>query len=142
MVRRFSRPLFATSLLTRCRCKQTVHSQAGSLNVYLEDVPAADDYYLLFINSTHGGMYAISPRFTILDAGATVDASASASAPVSDASTLSISGGPNPTAQFVQTFAAISNAIGWRIGAEERMSALGVVVAVGAAVVGAVWTVL
>ena len=112
------------------------------MNVYLQDVPAADDYYLLFINSTHGGMYAISPRFTILDAGATVDSTASASSAVSKATTISVSGGPNPTARFVQTFEAISGAIAWRFDASARMSSLGVVGAVVAAVAGAAWTLL
>lgn len=117
-------------------------ANSGSLNVELQDVPAADDYYLLFINATHGGMYAISPRFTILDAGATVDSSASASAPVSSASTISVSGGPNPTARFVQTFPVISGALAWRLDASAQMSMWGVAGAAVAAVAGAAWTVL
>ncbi|THG94064.1 hypothetical protein EW145_g8219, partial [Phellinidium pouzarii] len=38
-----------------------VNANSGKLNLFIQDVPAGDDYYLLFINSTHGGMYAISP---------------------------------------------------------------------------------
>ncbi|EIN05198.1 hypothetical protein PUNSTDRAFT_38421, partial [Punctularia strigosozonata HHB-11173 SS5] len=72
------------------------------LNVFLQDVPAADDYFLVFLNSTHGVTYVVSDRFTILDASS----SSSALSPLTTAATITISGGPNPTAQFVTTFPA------------------------------------
>ena len=102
-------------------------------------MPAANDYYLLFINSTHGGMYGISPRFTILDAGASVNSSASASSAVAQATTLTVSGAPNPTVGFVQTFAAISGALPRRF---DTSAVAGMAAAAGAALVGAVLTTL
>ncbi|SJL07186.1 uncharacterized protein ARMOST_10529 [Armillaria ostoyae] len=47
-----------------------------SLNIYLEDVPTGDDYFMLFINSTHGVMHCLSAKFSIVNATA---ASASSS---------------------------------------------------------------
>ncbi|KAG7441279.1 uncharacterized protein BT62DRAFT_937313 [Guyanagaster necrorhizus] len=82
----------------------------SSLNVYLENIPAADDYFLLFLNATHGIMYTTSPRFTILNSSAT---STSGSTPTPDraVATVTISGTPNPTQGFVTTFAAASSAL-------------------------------
>ncbi|EJD04676.1 uncharacterized protein FOMMEDRAFT_18445 [Fomitiporia mediterranea MF3/22] len=123
-----------------------VPANSGHLNVLIQDVPAADDYYLLFINSTHGGMYAISPRFTILSAGSTVqNASASASPAAKDATTLTISGGPNPTAVFATTFPAIENGgvlAGRFLSPDARSSVFGVLGAGFAVVMSAVWTLL
>lgn len=81
-----------------------------SLNIYLEDVPAGDDYYLLFLNTSHGVMYAVSSRFTILEADATPDSSKSATATAeAGAATVTVSGGPNPTKMFATTFPAEAN---------------------------------
>ncbi|KAI0743052.1 hypothetical protein C8Q80DRAFT_1108054 [Daedaleopsis nitida] len=38
----------------------------GALNLFIQDVPTGDDYYLLFFNSTHGVMYSASQRFAIV----------------------------------------------------------------------------
>ncbi|KAL5525055.1 hypothetical protein ACEPAF_8924 [Sanghuangporus sanghuang] len=121
-----------------------VPANAHYMNVFIQDVPAADDYYLLFINSTHGGMYAISPRFTILEAGSSIqNASASAEAAVATATTLTISGGPNPTAVFATTFPAIDSGVqAWRLDSTARASTLGIMCAGAAVVLGAAWTVL
>jgi hypothetical protein len=77
-----------------------------SLNLALQDVPPGDDYFLIFINSTHGVMYATSPRFTILDAGKqNPSPAADGSAP-----TVTISGSPNPTKPFATTFPPVAGA--------------------------------
>ncbi|KAF9488273.1 hypothetical protein BDN71DRAFT_1347562, partial [Pleurotus eryngii] len=67
----------------------TVPNTVHSLNVFLQDVPPRDDYFLLFVNSTHGVLHTTSKRFSVvsLDSGA---------APDSYAPTVTISGTPNP----------------------------------------------
>jgi hypothetical protein len=71
------------------------------LALSLTNVPAGDDYFLLFLNATHGAIYAISPRFSILASGTPNGPTASGS-PL----TVSLTGGPDPTAGFIQTFPA------------------------------------
>jgi len=73
----------------------------------LQDVPPGDDYFLIFINSTHGVMHATSNRFTVLAPNATP--SSSPPSPADSVPTVTISGGPNPTMPFATTFAAIAN---------------------------------
>ncbi|KAJ3717250.1 hypothetical protein DFJ43DRAFT_1134506 [Lentinula guzmanii] len=75
----------------------------SALNIYLQDVPAADDYFLLFLNSTPGLMYATSSRFTILDSSTSANASQPSTNP--SAATVTVSGSPNPTQLFATTFA-------------------------------------
>ena len=85
-------------------------------------------------------MYAISPRFTILESGGTANSSATATA---GASTITVSGGPNPTLDFATTFPAISGGVlAWRVGAETRNVVLGLLFSVIASVLGAAWTIL
>ena len=119
----------------------TVPAKSQALNVMIQDVPAADDYYLLFINSTHGVMYSISQRFSILDASAASSAQ-NTSSPIASASTVTISGGPNPTAAFATTFPALASAAikMWR--GEWTPGVASVTGAVVAGVFGAVWTLL
>ncbi|KAJ3758490.1 hypothetical protein EV360DRAFT_94621 [Lentinula raphanica] len=78
-------------------------SDTPALNIYLQDVPAADDYFLLFLNSTPGIMYATSSRFTILDSSTSANASQPSTNP--SAATVTVSGSPNPTQLFATTFA-------------------------------------
>ncbi|KAF9475586.1 hypothetical protein BDN70DRAFT_231585 [Pholiota conissans] len=114
-----------------------VPASQGKLNILLQDVPAGDDYFLVFINSTHGVMHATSPRFAVLDASATPssppDLTAAPGIP-----TVTVSGSPNPTQLFATTFPAIaSNAgrLGWGVG---REGVLGWTAVVGGLVMGAV----
>ena len=104
----------------------------GSLNLFLQDVPTGDDYYLLFLNSTHGVMYGASQRFAIADTG-----NGSAPTPVSAAATVTVSGGPNPTVGFATTFPASANGVaapGWR-AVEGARTQLGLLAGVMAACV-------
>jgi len=87
-----------------------VSSSIGGINLALNSVPDGDDYSLLFINSTHGVLYANSPLFSIVNSGSgnsTVKA-------LSSKPTVTISGGPNPTAQFVTTFPVANGVPPWR----------------------------
>jgi len=116
-----------------------VPAKSQKLNLFLQDVPAADDYYLLFVNATHGGMHGISQKFSIVDAAAS--SSSSTPSPVAGAPTVTVSGGPNPTAQFATTFPAIPNGgASWRI--EGGAAAAGVMYATLMSAVGAVWVLL
>lgn len=77
------------------------------LNILLQDVPAGDDYFLIFINSTHGVMHATSSKFTVLASSATP--STTPPSPAGGVPTVTISGTPNPTQQFATTFPAIAS---------------------------------
>ncbi|KAH9031160.1 hypothetical protein EDB85DRAFT_1891277 [Lactarius pseudohatsudake] len=84
-----------------------VPSSTGGLNIALNSVPAGDDYFLLVLNSTHGIMYATSQPFSIVDSGS----SNSSVQPIASKPTVTVSGGPNPTAQFAATFGSSSGAV-------------------------------
>lgn len=108
----------------------------GSFNLNLQGLPAADDYYLLFINSTHGVLYGNSYAFSI------VDSAKNASTPKLDSTkpTVSVSGGPNPTAVFATTFpASESSAMGTYVIGTGVVGMLGLAV-VG--MMGGAWAVL
>jgi len=105
-----------------------------SINILLQDVPPGDDYFLLFINSTHGVMHATSPRFSILPAGT---ASNSSTATNPKAATVTVSGAPNPTQAFATTFAIATNGVSRLLHGGQTW---GVASAVLGGVLGATWT--
>ena len=83
----------------------------GAINIFIQDLPAADDYYVLFLNSTIGTMFGTSSRFSI------GDTSNSTATTVASAPTVTVSGAANPTQVFATTFAAIANSVaapGWK----------------------------
>jgi hypothetical protein len=84
---------------------RNVLSAPGAINLFIEDVPPGDDYFLLFINSTIGQMYAISNTFAILAADATP--SVSPPSPAGGVPTVTVSGTPIPTPLFATTFATL-----------------------------------
>jgi len=86
---------------------RNVPSTQKRLNILLQDVPAGDDYFLIFINSTHGVMHATSSKFTVLASSATP--STTPPSPAEGIPTVTISGSPNPTQQFATTFPAIAS---------------------------------
>ncbi|KIK52406.1 hypothetical protein GYMLUDRAFT_77820 [Collybiopsis luxurians FD-317 M1] len=111
--------------------------QTSALNIYLQDVPPADDYFLLFLNSTPGTMYATSNRFTILDSSSSASSGSQPSTNPS-AATVTVSGSPNPTMPFATTF-ALSNGAPLMI---QNMApvAVGLGSALLSCLVGAAWT--
>jgi len=117
---------------------RNVSTSWNALNVNLDSVPAGDDYYVLFMDSIHGNMYSMSERFSILSAGSTPTAGA-VGTPNPTASTVTLKGGPNPTAQFAFTFIGVSGAqtrwgqggFGWQSAWGGR-AAMGGLVAMGA----------
>ncbi|KAI0315504.1 hypothetical protein OF83DRAFT_1131854 [Amylostereum chailletii] len=116
-----------------------VPATTGTINLALDSVPPADDYFLLFLNSTHGVMYGNSPKFSILAASA---AAAVVNGSAADATkpTITLSGGPNPTAAFATTFPATNGALAAlpAVGG----AAVGMVVVAAIGMVGGAWTVL
>jgi len=84
---------------------RNVPTAPGAINIFFEDIPPADDYFFLFINSTIGQMYAISSTFTILAANATP--SVTPPSPSGGVPTVTASGTPTPTPLFATTFAAL-----------------------------------
>ncbi|KAK0487155.1 hypothetical protein IW261DRAFT_594472 [Armillaria novae-zelandiae] len=103
-----------------------------SLNIYLEDVPTGDDYFMLLINSTHGVMHCLSPRFSIVNA---TDSSASSSVtPDSSIATVTVSAAPDTTKGFVTTFASRASSVVWGVGHGQAYGGTALVVGV---VVGA-----
>jgi hypothetical protein len=86
-----------------------VSTSIGGINIALNGVPTGDDYFLLLLNSTHGGLYANSEVFSIVKSGSGNSTTHLASKP-----TVTISGGPNPTAHFATTFALANGERAWR----------------------------
>jgi len=100
-----------------------VPAKDTAFNIYLTDVPTGDDYFMVFINSTHGVMYAITPMFTIVDSSSA--SNGSMASPVASVPTITVSGAPNPTAAFVTTYPPANDGIplGW-VGMGGWMSCL------------------
>ncbi|KAG8902104.1 hypothetical protein FRB99_004831 [Tulasnella sp. 403] len=81
-----------------------VPTRWGSLNLLLGDVPPGDDYYLVFLNVTHGVVYSVSQKFTILppdgtSANSTTQVAADPSKP-----TVTVTGAPGPLMSFAATY--------------------------------------
>jgi len=89
---------------------QNVPAAQGQINLQLQDVPPGDDYFLIFINATHGVLHTTSSRFTILAPSASP--SGTVPSPAGGVPTVTVSGSPNPTAQFATTFPAIASSAG------------------------------
>jgi hypothetical protein len=89
----------------------SVPSASGGINIALNNVPAGDKWFFLFINSTHGGLYANSQSFSIVN---TATSNNSTGQQLASKPTLTVSGGPNPTAQFATTFPATNGVYAWR----------------------------
>ena len=125
-----------------------VPARPGKLNLLLQDVPTGDDYFVVFINVTHGFTHAVSPRFSIISSTPSSSDSSHPS-PLADAPTVTISGAPNPTASFATIFPEQANGAGgsmggWRVGpdAERRAKLVGMGSLLGACIIGAAWTLL
>ncbi|KAF8994642.1 hypothetical protein BDQ17DRAFT_1366550 [Cyathus striatus] len=116
---------------------RNVNTKPSTFNILLQDYPAGDDYFLIFINSTHGVMYATSPRFTILPSGTSPNSTQAE--PDKTQPTVTISGGPYPTKVFATTFAAVNGAVGSILGGVGGASTwVGVLAGVGVGVLGGV----
>lgn len=116
--------------------RSSVLGKSASLNIKVNGLAPGDDYFLIFINSTHGVLHATSPRFTILPASSSPNSSQPS--PISGATTVTVSTGPDPTQPFATTFAAIGSGDLPRWGSASEAWGLGSVV-VGC-FVGAAWT--
>ncbi|KAI0087471.1 hypothetical protein BDY19DRAFT_889200, partial [Irpex rosettiformis] len=111
----------------------------GSLNIFVQDLPQADDYYLLFLNSTSGNMFGVSPKFSI---GSSANSTATANPAVA---TVTVSGAPNPTIPFATTFPASANGVampGWQSLQGHFHQMLAMLSVVIMCLVGGAWTVL
>ncbi|KIM35382.1 hypothetical protein M413DRAFT_449769 [Hebeloma cylindrosporum] len=107
------------------------------LNIFLQDVPAGDDYFLIFINSTHGVMHATSSKFTILASSASP--SSTPPSPAEGIPTVTVSGSPNPTQLFATTFPAIASGALRSVLESAQVNAL--IVTLFGIGFGAVWTI-
>ncbi|KAF8637728.1 hypothetical protein AX17_002616 [Amanita inopinata Kibby_2008] len=117
-----------------------VSSKQKSLNIMLQDVPPGDDYFVLFLNSTHGVTHGISSRFTVLSSS---DSSKSNSPPPdSSAPTVTVSGTPDPTRGFATTFPAAANGdvCGWGRPWRIQLGAVSATLAVF--LLSTIWTLL
>jgi hypothetical protein len=54
-----------------CRPAVPASTPNNALNLALDSVPPGDDYFLIFLNSSHQTTYTVSSRFTILASGGT-----------------------------------------------------------------------
>jgi len=117
----------------------------GSINLLLGEVPPGDDYYLIFLNVTHGLVYSISEQFTILPANVSSVNSTNELAPDSTKPTVTITGAPGPTMQFAQTYgptAASASSILRGIKDGHGRSTMTVCTALAASVLAGVWLVV
>ncbi|ETW75652.1 hypothetical protein HETIRDRAFT_330027, partial [Heterobasidion irregulare TC 32-1] len=114
-----------------------VQSIIGTVNLAIQSVPEADDYFLFFLNSTHGVMYGNSLPFSI------TSSSSGSSSPNIDATkpTVTISGGPNPTAAWATTFPPSANGVR-ALKLEGVTTGLVATVTVGLGLIGGAWVVL
>jgi len=121
---------------------RNVPSKGFSLNLMLQDVPPGDDYFLIFINSTHGVMYATSDRFTILAASS--QPSGTVLGPDPSVATVLVSGSPNPTLSFATTFPATDSGAlqRWGSGPHAQGQLIGLLCVTTLSVLGAVWTLI
>ncbi|KXN91598.1 hypothetical protein AN958_12716 [Leucoagaricus sp. SymC.cos] len=122
---------------------RNVPAQQDYLNIYIQDIPPGDDYFLIFMNSTHGTMYATSPRFTILSPGS--NPTNKGPSPNNAVPTVTVSGAPDPTKAFATTFPALpyNGAVGgWREAVPGSVELVFLVAATLASVVaGGAWTI-
>ncbi|KAG7444212.1 uncharacterized protein BT62DRAFT_952684 [Guyanagaster necrorhizus] len=111
---------------------QAYPSSASSLNIYLQDVPTGDDYYIVLMNSTHGVRHCLSAMFSIVNASTDVTSSSSVSASSTDTSipTVTVSGSPDPTKGFVTTFASRASSVVWAVARAQVCGGVAVVVGV------------
>jgi len=115
---------------------RNVPAKPGVLNILIQDIPPGDDYFVVFINSTHGVLHATSPRFTILPASSS--ANSTQPSPISSATTVTVSGTPNPTRPFATTFPAVPGGGPSRWGSAGHAWGLASITA--GCLMGAAWT--
>jgi len=84
----------------------------GAYNVVLKDTPPDDNYFLILLNSENSLVYSLSSRFRIFANGTAAASGASVSAGTATP-TATVSGAPNPTMLFAQTY-DVSSATGLR----------------------------
>jgi len=114
-----------------------VPTKWGSLNLLLGNVPPGDDYYFIFLNVTHGLVYSISERFTILPASASSANSSSEVGADPTKPTVTITAGPGPFQTFAQTFGPqAAGAVSILGGLADGKTTLAIVSAVAASLVG------
>ncbi|GJJ09065.1 hypothetical protein Clacol_003287 [Clathrus columnatus] len=83
---------------------RNVPISAPGLPIMLQDVPSGDDYYLIFLNVTHGVVYSVSQRFSILSSGNSLSNPSKAPSVKKRnqaLATVTVSGAPNPTAKNI-----------------------------------------
>jgi len=113
-----------------------VPEKPSSFLLFLDAVPPGDDYFLVFINSTHGVRYATSPRLTILSATPSVKQTPTAT--ISSVLTLTARGTPRIAGQFATTVAAVAkNGVYRSFGGATQAWAFGSLMA--GCLVGVLW---
>lgn len=101
---------------------EALPSSPKSLNIYLQDIPTGDDYFLIFLNSTLGLTHCVSSRFAIANATDVTSSASTSATPVSSIPTVTVSGSPNPTKGFVTTFASKASSIVFGITSGHKCS--------------------
>ncbi|KAG8936136.1 hypothetical protein FRC02_004454 [Tulasnella sp. 418] len=81
-----------------------VPTRWGALNIELNGVPPGDDYFVVCLNATNGIVYSISDPFSILPPSSSSSTDPNAIAPDPSKPTVTVTGTPNPTQQWAQTF--------------------------------------
>jgi hypothetical protein len=89
----------------------TVPVSLGLLNINIQDVPIADDYYVIFLNMSEGIIYSLSSKFTITNSSSDANGQSE-----SDNPTASIKGAPTPTETWALAFDESGSVIGTAMG--------------------------
>lgn len=104
----------------------------GSLNIHIQDLPTADDYYVIFMNMSTGITYSLSNRFAVTNSSSEANGKGASNVP-----TASIEGAPSPTETWALTFDANAHVVGTTTGSSAlvRPWCIGVLGLVGAGVI-------
>ena len=89
----------------------TVSVALGAVNVDLQNIEPANDYYIIFIDAPAGVTYSVSSKFTI-----TASSDSANGKTVSNKPTASIVGPPSPSETWALRFNSNGNAIGAAAG--------------------------
>ena len=133
----------------------SVPANSGAICLETQDLPEGDDYYFFFENKTHSKIYAISPRFSIVNSTSEITGvNATVAGPMSGQAsgygpngangpipTVTISGPPNPTKTFATTFPILASAALPKLHLTLGGMSMSSLVALSVTL-GAVWTLL
>lgn len=119
MVRMHTAHTPLSSLFTLVDASLAVPVSMGGVNLQVDDLPTADDYYVVFINASNGVILSLSSRFSILPGDGNAEEAEDGQkgmmvvanvGPDRSKPTVTVEGPPTPTDIWAFTFHGVSNA--------------------------------